>query len=135
LRPPREGPHQLPARRREPRVRAVGDGRPSGAHGKRGAPREHPPAGVHEPRDRRDERGPLRADVRAALRHAIVATPEERIVATEPLAGAGTGVRFAALAVPEFRLYWLASAVSITGDGMENVIRNWLVWELTHSPL
>jgi MFS family permease len=44
-------------------------------------------------------------------------------------------VRFAALAVPQFRLYWLASALSITGDGMENVIRNWLVWELTHSPL
>ena len=45
------------------------------------------------------------------------------------------GLRFAALEVPQFRIYWLAGALSITGDGMENVIRNWLVWELTHSPL
>jgi MFS family permease len=44
-------------------------------------------------------------------------------------------VRFTALEVPQFRIYWLASALSITGDGMENVIRNWLVWELTRSPL
>lgn len=44
-------------------------------------------------------------------------------------------LRFAALEVPQFRMYWLASALSITGDGMENVIRNWLVWELTRSPL
>jgi MFS family permease len=44
-------------------------------------------------------------------------------------------LRFAALEVPQFRIYWLASALSITGDGMENVIRNWLVWELTRSPL
>ena len=52
-----------------------------------------------------------------------------------PVAAEARGLRFAALAVPQFRLYWIASAVSITGDGMENVIRNWLVWELTHSPL
>ena len=51
------------------------------------------------------------------------------------ISGEATGLRFAALGVPQFRAYWLASAVSITGDGMENVIRNWLVWELTHSPL
>ena len=43
--------------------------------------------------------------------------------------------RFAALAIPQFRWYWLASWVSQTGDGMENVIRNWLVWTLTGSPL
>ncbi len=45
------------------------------------------------------------------------------------------GVRFAALEVPQFRWYLAASAISVTGDGMENVIRNWLVWELTRSPL
>ncbi|MGH2500679.1 MAG: MFS transporter [Candidatus Limnocylindria bacterium] len=39
--------------------------------------------------------------------------------------------RFAALEVPTFRAYWVASAVSITGDGMENVLRNWLVLQLT----
>ncbi len=43
--------------------------------------------------------------------------------------------RFAALEVSQFRTYWLASWLSSTGDGMENVIRNWVVWELTHSPL
>ncbi|MDP9265438.1 MAG: MFS transporter [Chloroflexota bacterium] len=42
--------------------------------------------------------------------------------------------RFAALGVPTFRWYWLAGAVSTTGDGMENVIRNWLVLQLTGSP-
>ena len=42
--------------------------------------------------------------------------------------------RFAALGVPTFRWYWLAGAVSNTGDGMENVIRNWLVLQLTGSP-
>ncbi len=42
--------------------------------------------------------------------------------------------RFAALRVPTFRWYWLAGAVSTTGDGMENVIRNWLVLQLTGSP-
>lgn len=58
------------------------------------------------------------------------ATREQIIAASE-----GKGVRFTALEVPQFRTYWAASAISITGDGMENVIRNWLVWELTHSPL
>ena len=65
-------------------------------------------------------------------------TRERELAAAETgvaVAGEAKGVRFAALAVPQFRTYWLASAVSITGDGMENVIRNWLVWELTHSPL
>ena len=55
----------------------------------------------------------------------VVATPE-----TVPVAQ-----RFAALSIPQFRTYWIASAISITGDGMENVIRNWLVWTITGSPL
>ena len=59
-------------------------------------------------------------------------TTREQELAVAPEA---KGLRFTALEVPQFRTYWLASAVSITGDGMENVIRNWLVWELTHSPL
>ena len=57
-------------------------------------------------------------------------TRERELAAAETgvaVAGEAKGVRFAALAVPQFRTYWLASAVSITGDGMENVIRNWLV--------
>src|SRR2546428_659925 len=59
-------------------------------------------------------------------------TTREQELAAAP---EGKGLRFAALEVPQFRTYWLASAISITGDGMENVIRNWLVWELTHSPV
>ncbi len=39
-------------------------------------------------------------------------------------------VRFAALEVPVFRGYWVASWISSTGDGMENVIRNVLVVQL-----
>lgn len=38
--------------------------------------------------------------------------------------------RFAALDVPVFRWYWIASWISSTGDGMENVIRNVLVVQL-----
>jgi len=39
-------------------------------------------------------------------------------------------IRFAALEVPTFRWYWIASWISSTGDGMENVIRNVLVVQL-----
>ena len=39
-------------------------------------------------------------------------------------------VRFAALEVPTFRWYWIASWISSTGDGMENVIRNVLIVQL-----
>jgi len=38
--------------------------------------------------------------------------------------------RFAALDVRVFRWYWIASWISSTGDGMENVIRNVLVVQL-----
>ena len=38
--------------------------------------------------------------------------------------------RFAALDVPVFRRYWVASWISSTGDGMENVILNVLVVQL-----
>ncbi len=51
--------------------------------------------------------------------------------AAEPLPAAS---RFAALGIPTFRWYWLTGAISTTGDGMENVIRNWLVLQLTGSP-
>ena len=62
-------------------------------------------------------------------------TPAAGVAADGAIVREARGVRFAALEVPQFRWYWAASALSITGDGMENVIRNWLVWELTHSPL
>ncbi len=39
-------------------------------------------------------------------------------------------IRFEALAVPTFRWYWIFSWISSTGDGMENVIRNVLVYQL-----
>ncbi|MEK6620789.1 MAG: MFS transporter, partial [Chloroflexota bacterium] len=51
------------------------------------------------------------------------------------IAAAPPKARFAALEIPTFRSYWITSAISITGDGMENILRNWLVWEMTHSPL
>src|SRR3989337_191143 len=51
------------------------------------------------------------------------------------IAAAPPRARFAAFEVPTFRWYWGTSAISITGDGMENILRNWLVWELTGSPL
>ena len=42
----------------------------------------------------------------------------------------GGRLRFAALAVPTYRWYWITSWVSSTGDGMENVIRNLLILQL-----
>ncbi len=55
---------------------------------------------------------------------------------TEPDDVHGSGVpvggrlHFAALSVPTFRKYWIASWISGTGDGMENVIRNLLILQL-----
>lgn len=40
---------------------------------------------------------------------------------------------FAILKVRNFRYYFAATIFSITGEHIENVIRNWLIWELTHS--
>ena len=65
---------------------------------------------------------------------------EQKSVAEEGLASGGAGIaavatqprraRFAALDVSTFRWYWVASWISSTGDGMENVIRNVLVVQL-----
>ncbi len=46
------------------------------------------------------------------------------------IAAEAPSMRFAALEVPTFRWYWIASWISSTGDGMENVIRNVLVVQL-----
>src|SRR3989475_12507431 len=50
----------------------------------------------------------------------------------EPGAGvvAPRRIQFEALGVPTFRWYWITSWISSTGDGMENVIRNVLVYQL-----
>src|SRR2546423_8636419 len=48
----------------------------------------------------------------------------------EPGAGAPSSIRFEALSVPTFRWYWIVRWVRSTGDGMENVIRNVLVYQL-----
>lgn len=50
--------------------------------------------------------------------------------ATEEASGRG----FAALRVPDFRLFLAGSAFSRIGDNMESVTRSWLVWQLTGSP-
>ena len=47
-----------------------------------------------------------------------------------PIAPSAPPVRFAALAVPTFRWYWITSWISSTGDGMENVIRGLLIVQL-----
>ena len=41
--------------------------------------------------------------------------------------------RFAVLKNRNFRYYWGATVFSVVGEHIENVIRNWLMWELTHS--
>ncbi|MGH2451259.1 MAG: MFS transporter [Candidatus Limnocylindria bacterium] len=64
-------------------------------------------------------------------------TAEPKVIAEEIAAHgapAARPLRFAALSVPTFRWYWIANTISLTGDGMENILRNWLVWEITRSP-
>jgi MFS family permease len=61
---------------------------------------------------------------------------EERADALEIEPGPGVAepaarrIEFEALAIPTFRWYWITSWISSTGDGMENVIRNVLVYQL-----
>jgi len=58
---------------------------------------------------------------------------ESEALATATLESAvpvGGRLRFAALSVPTFRSYWIASWISSTGDGMESVIRNLLILRL-----
>ena len=59
---------------------------------------------------------------------------ERKVDALEVEPGAGAivprSIRFEALGVPTFRWYWVTSWISSTGDGMENVIRNVLVYQL-----
>ncbi|HEX9437233.1 MAG TPA: MFS transporter [Candidatus Limnocylindria bacterium] len=55
---------------------------------------------------------------------AVVAAPTLGVLA------APRRTRFAALEVPTFRWYWIVSWISQTGDGMENVIRGYLVVQL-----
>ena len=42
--------------------------------------------------------------------------------------------RFAILKIRNFRYYCAGTIFSVTGEHIENVIRTWLIWELTHSP-
>ncbi|TMG45154.1 MAG: MFS transporter [Chloroflexi bacterium] len=59
---------------------------------------------------------------------------ERKVDALELEPGAGVvaprRIQFEALGVPTFRWYWITSWISSTGDGMENVIRNVLVYQL-----
>lgn len=41
--------------------------------------------------------------------------------------------KFAIFKLRDFRYYWFATILSIIGEHIEGVIRNWLIWELTHS--
>ncbi|UCF89734.1 MAG: MFS transporter [Desulfobacterales bacterium] len=41
--------------------------------------------------------------------------------------------KFAILKNRNFRYYWFGTIFSNVGEHIENVVRNWLIWELTHS--
>ncbi len=41
--------------------------------------------------------------------------------------------KFAIFKQRNFRYYWIGTIFSNIGEHIENVIRNWLIWELTHS--
>lgn len=47
-----------------------------------------------------------------------------------PAASSG---KFAIFKLRDFRYYWVGTIFSNVGEHIENVIRNWLIWELTHS--
>jgi len=46
--------------------------------------------------------------------------------------GVGSG-SFSVLKIRNFRYYWGATIFSVIGEHIENVIRNWLIWDLTRS--
>ncbi len=48
-------------------------------------------------------------------------------------ASAGQTSRFEIFRNRNFRYYWAGTIFSNVGEHIENVIRNWLIWELTHS--
>jgi MFS family permease len=52
---------------------------------------------------------------------------------TPPGLGSGAGRVFAALAVPNFRLYFAGQAVSLTGTWMRAGAQSWLVLQMTGS--
>lgn len=62
------------------------------------------------------ERERLAASAKADQSEQVIAAPAEK--------------RFAALEVPTYRWYWILSWISTTGDGMENVIRSYLVVQI-----
>ncbi|HZS01468.1 MAG TPA: MFS transporter [Chloroflexota bacterium] len=59
-----------------------------------------------------------------------VPLPEE--AASPP---APSGPRLGALQQRDFRLLWLGMVASQTGSWMQQITQNWLLWELTRSPL
>jgi len=60
-----------------------------------------------------------------------VSEPASALPGIAAIAAEPPRARFAALSVPTFRWYWATGWISSTGDGMENVIRNVLVVQLT----
>jgi MFS family permease len=56
--------------------------------------------------------------------------PEQDSSAGSPRKGPS---KFAILKNRNFRYYWAGTMFSNIGEHIENVIRNWLIWELTHS--
>src|SRR5207248_11386666 len=79
---------------------------------------------------------PPTAAVRQRVTYSLEDLAEQRADALEVELGAGVDapaprrVQFDALGVPVFRWYWITSWISSTGDGMENVIRNVVVYQL-----
>ena len=61
-----------------------------------------------------------------------VPVPVPQEAAAPPAPG---GPRLGALQQRDFRLLWLGMVVSQTGSWMQQITQNWLLWELTHSPL
>lgn len=52
---------------------------------------------------------------------------------TEDTAEQARPSKFAIFKLRNFRYYWIGTIFSNIGEHIENVIRNWLIWELTHS--
>ncbi|HXV83299.1 MAG TPA: MFS transporter [Candidatus Binatia bacterium] len=48
-------------------------------------------------------------------------------------APAETAGKFSIFKLRNFRYFWIGTIFSNIGEHIENVIRNWLIWELTHS--
>ena len=82
------------------------------------------------------ERAALRGTGRSGSVRGVTTEPQSSPHdAAAPAPSAPARERFGALQQRDFRLLWMGLVVAHIGSWMQQVTQNWLLWELTHSPM